>query len=155
MQERPANRYRAAIGGQGTAALLLAFCCAPALADLGPTDSVSAADAPPATVEDLASRAPSVSMTPRVETILREIFDESVPEGQESAIATAISSPNAAPLSELTAPGLRERSRTIDSSEESKIREAEKDVTGISTSVPGLSEDELSRYRRHMFRTDI
>ena len=156
MQEaRPARRYRAAIGGKSSAALLLAFCCAPALADLGQTDSVSAADAPPTIIEDLNSQAPSVSMTPRVETILREIFDESVPEGQEAADATAVSSPNAASLAELTAPGLREKSRNINTSAESTIGDAEKDVTGVRTSVPGLSEDELSRYRRQMFRTDI
>ena len=53
------------------------------------------------------------------------------------------------------APGLREKSRDIDTSAESKIRDAEKDVTGVSTSVPGLSEDELYRYRREMLRTDI
>lgn len=160
MQERPAMRFQAAIGGKSAAALLLALCCAPALADLGQTDSVSAADAPPATIDDLHSRAPSVSIgprveTPRVETILREIFDESVPAGQEDADATAISSPNAAPLAELTAPQLRQKSRDIDNSDKSNIRDAENDVTGVSTSVPGLSEDDLSRYRRQMFRTDI
>ena len=155
MQARSAIGYGVAKSGKGAAALLLALCCAPALADLGQTDAVSAADAPPETIEDLHSRAPSVSMAPQVKTILREIFDESVPEGQEAAAATAISSPNAAPLSELTAPGLREKSRVIDTSAESKIRGAEKDVTGVSTNVPGLSEDELSRYRREMFRTDI
>jgi hypothetical protein len=155
VQERPAIRYPSAIGGKSAAALLLALCCGPAFADLGETDSISAADAPLETTEDLNSRAPSISMAPRVETILREIFDESVPEGQAAAEATAISSPNAAPLAELTAPGLREKSRDIDSSDELKIRAAEKDVTGISTSVPGLSEDDRSRYRREMFRTDI
>lgn len=155
MQERPAKRHQAAISGKSAAALLLALCCAPALADLGQTDSVSAADAPPVTVEDLNSQAPSVSMAPRVKTILRDIFDESVPEGQAAADATAISSPHAASLAELTAPGLREKSRDIDTSDELKIREAEKDVTGVSTSVPGISEDDLSRYRRQMFRTDI
>ena len=155
MQERPANRCLYAIGGKSTAALLLALCCGPALADLGETDSISAADAPLETTEDLNSRAPSISMAPRVGTILREIFDERVPEGHAAAEATAISSPNAAPLAELTAPGLREKSRDIDSSDELKIRDAEKDVTGISTSVPGRSEDDRSRYRREMFRTDI
>ena len=159
MQERPAKRYQAAISGKSSAALLLTLCCAPALADLGQTDSVSAADAPPTTpptiIEDLNSQAPSVSMTPRVETILREIFDESVPEGQAAADATAVSSPNAASLAELTAPGLREKSRDIDTSAESGIGDAENDVTGVSTGVPGLSEDDLSRYRRQMFRTDI
>ena len=154
MQERPARR-QAAIGGKSAAALLLALYCAPALADLGQTDSVSAADAPPVTVEDLNSQAPAVSMAPRVKTILRDIFDESVPEGQADADATAISSPNAASLAELTAPGLRENSRDLDSSDELNIRDAEKDVTGVSTSVPGISEDDLSRYRRQMFRTDI
>ena len=155
MQERQATRYLAAISGHSAAALLLVLCCSPASADLGPTDSVSAADAPPETIEDLHSRAPSVSTAPRVETILGEIFDENVPVGHEAADATAISSPNAASLAELTAPGLREKSRNIENLDNAESHNAESDVGAVSTSVPGLSEDDLSRYRRQMFRTDI
>lgn len=155
MQERQANQYLAAISGQSAAALLMVLCCSPALADLGATDSISAADAPPETIDDLHSRAPSVSTAPRVETILREIFDENVPVDHEAADATAISSPNAASLAELTAPGLREKSRNIDNVDEAESHEAQSDIGAVSTSIPGLSEDDLSRYRRQMFRTDI
>ena len=158
MQERQATtRYLAAISGQSAAALLLVLCCSPAFADLGPTDSISAADAPPETetIDDLHSRAPSVSTAPRVETILREIFGENVPVDHEAADATAISSPNAASLAELTAPGLREKSRNFDNVDKAESHDAESDLGAVSTSVPSLSEDDLSRYRRHMFRTDI
>lgn len=158
MQERPAPIV-AALSGTGAAAVLLAFWCAPVFAagsdvlcEQAATASVSL-DVPveelSIAVVDLERAGPSILMAPRVETILREIFDETVPEDQEAADATPISSPHAASLAELTAPDLREKSRTID---ETEIREDERDV---STRVPGVSEDDLSRYRRHMFRTDI
>lgn len=171
----------AATRGAATAAMLLVFCCAPAFSagpdalcpepttvritlevpidelvisfvDLGAATAAPDEDSLPGTLDDLASRAPSVSTTPRVERILREIFDESVPANHEATAATPSSSPNAAPLAELTAPVLREKSRDID---DSSMRDAESDVTGVTSSVPGLSEDELSRYRREMLRTDI
>ncbi len=103
-------------------------------------------------VVDLQSTAPSVIRAPRVETILREIFNEIAPEDHEDEDAIPSAAPHAAPLAELTAPDLREKSRNIDDAE---IREDTGGVNGVSTRVPGLSEDDLSRYRRHMFRTDI
>ena len=174
MRERPAPTATA-IRGTGTAALLLVFCCAPAysagsdalcaqsvspnisfdipidelsltMVDLG----VSAAEYD--TEPDQVIQPPSVATAPRVERILREIFDESLPANQEAADATPSSSPNAASLAELTAPGLQEMSRAVD---KTKIRDVEKDVTEVTTRVPGVSEDELARYRRQMFRTDI
>ena len=175
MQERPAPTVTtvAALRGTGAAVVLLAFWCAPvfaagsdvfcekaaiasvsldvqiedlaiAVVDHGITDAVSAAGLEPA--------APSVLMAPRVETILREIFDETVPADHEAADATPISSPHAASLAELTAPVLREQGKKIDDAE---IREDKLGVSGVNTRVPGVSEDDLSRYRRQMFRTDI
>ena len=175
MQERPAPTVTtvAALRGTGAAVALLAFWCAPVFAagsdvfcekaatasvsldvqiddlaidivDHGITDAVSAAG--------LESAAPSVLMAPRVETILREIFDETLTADQEAADATPISSPHAASLAELTAPVLREQGKKIDDAE---IREDKLGVSGVNTRVPGVSEDDLSRYRRQMFRTDI
>ena len=155
MQERPAptDQTVAALRGIGAAAMLLAFWCAPAFADLGAADSVNAVrTTADAATTDLEFAAPSVLMVPRVETILREIFDESVPEDHEAAAATPISSPHAAPLAELTAPDLLDKSRSIVDAE---IREDERGVNGVNTRVPGVSEDDLARYRRQMFRTDI
>ena len=180
MQDRQRLRP-AATRGTGTAALLLVFCCAPAFSagsdllcdtpatveitldipidelvvsfvDLGTATAAPGDDALPGTFDDVASRAPSVVTTPRVERILREIFDESVPADHESSTATPSSSPNAAPLAELTAPVLREKSRDIG---ETDLDRSDNDVTGVRSSVPGLSEEELSRYRREMLRTDI
>ena len=154
MQERPAptDRTVAALRGTGVAAMLLAFWCAPAFADLGAADSVNTVRTTSDAATDLEFAAPSVLMVPRVETILREIFDESVPEDHEAAAATPISSPHAAPLAELTAPDLLDKSRSIDDAE---IRDDERGVNGVNTRVPGVSEDDLARYRRQMFRTDI
>ena len=180
MQERQQPTF-AATRGTGTAALLLVFCCAPAFAsgsdtlcaqgtsvsisfdvpvddlavtfvDLGTAIAVPEEEALPGSIDESATLAPSVSTTPRVDRILREIFDESVPDDYEIANATPSSSPNAASLAELTAPVMREQSRDIDAV---RIDEADNNVTGVTTSVPGLSEDEMTRYRRQMLRTDI
>jgi len=132
---RPVLSRRAALGGKSATALLLAMCCAPALASSGIEEKESAV------------------MAPQVETILREIFDEAVPEEQEA---------EAAPLAVLAAPDLREISRDIDAAEvdgtdpdEPEVRKSESDLTRVKTSVSGISEDELSRFRQQMFRTDI
>lgn len=179
MQDRQQPTHAAR--GAGTAALLLVFCCAPAFAagsdslcalgtsveitfdvpvdeltvtfvDLGAAKAVPEEEALPGTIDASVTQTPSVSTTPRVDRILREIFDEAVPDDYVIAEATPSSSPNAASLAELTAPVLREKSRDID---ETRLDDAERDVTGVITRVPGLSEDEMARYRRQMLRTDI
>lgn len=144
--------------------MLLGLCCAPALAssgfstvceklsletvDLGtsttidPASPIDAADAPRAVM----------ALTPKTETILRQIFDETIPEGQEAIESAPVTSPKAAPIAELTAPALQEQRRDIEASE--KV-DTETDVKSIDTRVPGLSDEELRRYRRQMFRTDI
>jgi hypothetical protein len=172
-------------GGKTAASLLLMLWCAPGFAssghdalyeevasghicldapvqklsivvvDHGDASAVPSGDAMLNATDDLNVRTPSVFVAPRVETILREIFDESIPADQEASDATASSPPNAATLEELTAPGLREQSRHLEDIDKSVIRDADGDSTRANTSVPGFSEDDLARYRRQMFRTDI
>ena len=135
------------VGGKGAAALLLALCCTPALASSGVEDlAIDVAD--PGTARSVAA----VQMNPRVASILREIFDETVPEEQDVENATPVNLPSAAPLAELSAPDLREKSRSIDAAD---IRKSDSDMTKVKTNVSGVSEDDLSRFRRQMFRTDI
>lgn len=144
MRVRSVAFRQVAIGGKGAAALLLALCCTPALASSGVEDlAIDVAD--PGSVA-------AVQLTPRIASILREIFDETVPEEQDVENATPVNPPSAAPLAELIAPDLREKSRSIDAAD---IRKSESDLTRVKTNVSGVSEDELSRFRRQMFRTDI
>jgi len=134
---RPVLSRQAALSGKSAAALLLVMCCAPALASSG-----------------IEAKEPAV-MASQVASILREIFDEAVPEEQDA---------EAAPLAVLAAPDLREISRDIDAadiagtdSDDAEIdnRKSGSDLTRVKTSVSGISEDELSRFRHQMFRTDI
>jgi hypothetical protein len=129
---RPVLSRQAALSGKSAAALLLVMCCAPALASSG-----------------IEAKEPAV-MASQVASILREIFDEAVPEEQDA---------EAAPLAVLAAPDLREISRDIDAADldgvDSDNRKSESDLTRVKTSVSGISEDELSRFRHQMFRTDI
>ena len=138
MRVRPVPFRHAVLGGKGAAALLLALCSAPALASTGVDDAaIDVVD--PAT----ASSVTVVEISPRVASILREIFDEN---------ATHASLPSAAPLAKLIAPDLREKSH---SDNETDIRNSESDLTRVNSNLSGVSEDELSRFRRQMFRTDI
>ncbi|MCZ6911696.1 MAG: hypothetical protein ACE1Y4_00730 [Lysobacterales bacterium] len=146
MRVRPEAFPAAAPGGISTAALLLAFCCAPALASTGVEDIAIVVD--PGT----ASSVVAIELNPRVASILREIFEETVPGGQAVEHATPASLPSAAPLARVIAPDLLEQGRDVD---EAGIDESESDLTRIETKVSGASEDELSRFRRQMFRTDI
>ena len=145
MRVRPEAFPDAAPRGISTAALLLAFCCAPALASTGVED-IDVVD--PGTVSSVVA----VELNPRVASILREIFEETVPGGQAVEHATPVSLPSAAPLARVIAPDLREQSRDVD---EVRIDRSESDLTRVKTNVSGASEDELSRFRRQMFRTDI
>ena len=89
MRVRPEKAFPdAARGGISTAALLLAFCCAPALASTGVEDiAIDVVD--PGT----ASSVVAVELNPRVASILREIFEETVPGGQAVEHATPASLP--------------------------------------------------------------
>jgi len=127
--------------------MLLTLCCAPALASTGVEDlSID--------IDESAAHSPAkiIELTPRVASILREIFDERVPDDQAVDDATAGGTLNATPLAELLAPDLREQSRKLD---EADTRNSESDLTRVNTKLSGISEDQLSRFRQQMFRTDI
>ena len=145
MRLGPIRRQRAAFSG--TAAMLLTLCCAPALSSTGVEDL--SIDIDESTVT---SPATTIEMTPRVAFILREIFDERVPDDQAADDPTAGDISNATPLAELPAPDLREQSRELG---DTGIRESESDLTRVNTNLSGISEDQLSRFRDQMYRTDI
>lgn len=91
------------------------------------------------------------SATPRVDRILRQIFDET-PPADESGESVALST--AAPLVELTTPDLVD-----DASDEFRPEspESQGDLPPplVDPRFPGLSDADAERYRRQMFRTDI
>jgi len=139
-------RQRAVVSG--TAAMLLTLCCAPAVASTGVEDLSIDIDESAVT-----SPAIMIELTPRVASILREIFDERVPDQQSADDATiGDTSIAATPLAELPAPNLREQSRKLD---EANVRKPENDLTRINTNLSDFSEDQLARFRQQMFRTDI
>lgn len=92
------------------------------------------------------------STTPRVDHILRQIFDETPPDNAASDDSSARST--AAPLVELRTPDLVE-----DTSDEfrSESMESQGDVPApmVDPRFPGLSDADAERYRRQMYRTDI
>ncbi len=71
----------------------------------------------------------SHALVPRVKAVLRAVFKDSNPPVAEATPAAAdISKPDDADSDKLP---------------------------GMNTRVPGVSDDELARYKRHMYRTDI
>lgn len=161
-QERPGLFTKAA-------SLLLGLSCAPALASSGYTSiceklSIETVDLATSSTIDPGVRIETESLevadsrpvanplTPKAETILRQIFDEAVADDQETIEPTPVTSPNAAPIAELTAPVIREQRRDIESSDTAS---GEADSVPVDARVPGLSDEELLRYRRQMYRTDI
>lgn len=151
------------------AGLLLGLSCAPALASSGyssiceklsiePVDlATSSTIDPSARIEtesfEAAESQPAANpLTPRTETILRQIFDETPADDQETIEPSAVTSPNAAPIAELAAPVIREQTQNIESND---ARTGESESEPADARLPGVNDDDLLRFRRHMYRTDI
>ncbi len=97
----------------------------------------------------------AVSVNPSVETILRQIFDESAPAGQESAEATAAGAANAVSLAELTAPTASDKSVELAGADDTGDVNSEESSSVVNTQLQGVPDDQILRYRRQMYRTDI
>ena len=145
MRLGPSLHQRVAFSG--AAAMLLTLCCAPGLASTSVEDlSID--------IDESAAHSPAkiIQLTPRIASILREIFDKRVADDQAVDDATTGGTLNATPLAEILAPDLREQSRKLD---EADTRKSESDLTRVNTKLSGISEDQLSRFRQQMYRTDI
>lgn len=173
MRRPPAALIRAVLGDTATATLLLIVACGPALAAVDTHCEVHAGVSAPSTtdVDMLAIElvdhgdagtlpvgpldADSDRLTSRPQaaidaTILRQIFDETVPdEVEEPAPAST------APLAEVAAPsGSEERPALIDAEDSDELTD-ENDLPNAIPRVPGVSDDDMRRYRERMYRTDI
>ncbi|MDJ0940635.1 MAG: hypothetical protein QNJ00_12820 [Woeseiaceae bacterium] len=161
-----------AINGRLTATLLLSLCCAPVSAASGVdvlcdrSDPLASLDIQPGQLaidivdHGAAPALPNVlieteseggeppetdarSLAPRADTILRRIFDESYAESELDDLKPAMT-PDAKSIVELTVP-IDEEAADAESVE----------APALDAELPGVPEEELLRYRRQMFRTDI
>ncbi len=156
----------ATLAGVTAASMLLGICCAPALA--APADVLCeetsehtasleveadefSVDVVDHGTDDLVDDSPLGPMIPRADTILRQIFDETLPAGQADSAATAASESAAAPIAELTKPV----ERVAEKADSDKDTEPVEGTREMETHLPGYAEDEVRRYRRQMYRTDI
>lgn len=166
MQYKKAASGSATIVGFSAASLLLGLCCAQAVAAPADilceeSDRQSASLEVPAEelsvsvvdhgTDDLVDDSPLGPMIPRTDTILRQIFDETLPADQPESAATPASAATAAPLAELTQPVQGESVEEREKADTTAVEE----VDSMDTRLPGYAEDEANRYRRQMFRTDI
>ena len=95
-------------------------------------------------VEDGGNANPSVDDRPRVETLLRRIFDEPqlrTPEFAPAEEADERSAPFAVDKSE--------------NGEDKASSAAGNDANDVTPRLPGVSGDELLRFKQQMYRTDI
>ena len=170
--QNPVKAAIQAINGRLAATLLLSLCCAPVSAATGvdvlcdrasnPLESLDiqpgqlaidvvdhgvAPALPKALIEtESEGGEPPESdarFAPRADTILRRIFDESYAESELDDLKPAMT-PDAKSIVELTVPADEEAS------------DAEGiEAPALDAELPGVPEEELLRYRRQMFRTDI
>lgn len=92
------------------------------------------------------------STTPRVDHILRQIFDETPPDDVGSDDSGARST--AAPLVEFRTPDLVDDT-SDDFRPESMESQGDMPAPMVDPRFPGLSDADAERYRRQMYRTDI
>lgn len=113
--------------------------------DHGATESVTPGQLSiDSAIEDGGTTIPSVDDRPRVETLLRRIFDE--PQLRTPEIAPAEE------VDERSAPFAVDKS---DNGEEKTPTGSGDDASDIAPRLPGVSGDELLRFKQQMYRTDI
>ena len=95
------------------------------------------------TLDDSGTETASRPAGPRVDIILRRIFDEARARQPD--------------LSEPEEPGVLSAPLAVDKSENAEEPPAglETDAVDSGAALPGFSADELDRYRQQMYRTDI
>ena len=95
----------------------------------------------------------ALAAPPDIDALLREMFeipDRPLPQVEivESPVAAGL------PLADLAPPVITDQTgQGIDDSGD--VREEDAPPPAVSTRVPGISEEDLRRYRRMMYRTDI
>lgn len=109
------------------------------------TDNAAAADdtSPDDAVADATTRTVTRPTGPRVDIMLRRIFDEA------RARQPSLSEPEE--TSDLSAPLAGDKPENVE--EPAAVLEA--DPVDSSAELPGFSADEVHRYRQQMYRTDI
>lgn len=86
--------------------------------------------------------------------LLRRLFDRT--RGRESAEYSVPVMTLNPPLAELAEPAIRDvDTELMNRSADSNAEAANDSPPAVSTRVPGLTDDDLRRYRRKMYRTDI
>lgn len=170
MQEgRPASGS-ALSGGKAAALLLLAGWCAPGVAAPGLDDTLCPQSAERSILLDIPATELSVETAdhgtagaasgslPRtaassaeVAAILTRIFDESLPAEIEEPAMPARS----APVADLNSTGRGQDNAEPGGSKDGDEGAADDAFPETATRFPGLSDSELRRYRRQMYRTDI
>ncbi len=122
--------------------------------DLGSVNSVTAGSQPlDKPIESREWALPSLTLTPRAESIVQKMFEEpqfSPPSQLDPLPAEA---GNSAPVVEAIT--LQPGGDKIERQDDVDTRIQNEDLNGVSTRLPGVTTDDLMRFKRRMYRTDI
>ncbi len=122
--------------------------------DLGSASSVAVTAQPvEQPIESRVWASPSLTLTPRAESLLQQMFEEpqfSRPAQLDPLPARA---DRPAPIAEATTPLPGGDKIEVQKGVDTRIQS--EDLGEISTRLPGVAVDELVRFKRRMYRTDI
>ncbi len=176
MPRSPETLIKAALGDSLTAVLGLAALTFSHLASAGVTSLCDSRTIDPPDIDihpaeltveliDLGSSAPvdldvtidaqmpTLPAPPDLDAKLQRVFE--VADNFESASVPASSAVRRYPVADLTPPSI-EAEVSMNGSDVAEIdQDNEISPPAVSTRVPGLSDDDLRRYRNKMYRTDI
>ena len=122
--------------------------------DLGSTSSVAAEGQPlDQAVESHEWTPPTLRLTPRAESMVRKMFEEPQFSPPSQLDPLPVRAGKSAPVAEATTPlpggDKIEQQEGVDAHIQSE------DLKGVATRLPGVTTDDLVRFKRRMYRTDI
>ncbi len=123
-------------------------------ADLGSADAVTAGRQPlDQPIESRESALPLLTLTPRAESILQKMFEEPQFSPPSQLDPLPAETGKSAPVAEVIAP--QPGGDKIEQPDDVDARIESEESNGVSTRLPGVTTDDLVRFKRRMYRTDI
>lgn len=122
--------------------------------DLGPTSSVTADGQ--SLDQPVASRSwapPSLTLSPRADSTAKNIFDEPQFSPQSQLDSPPAGEGKSAPVADAITP--LPGGDKIGQQDRADSRMRSEGLNGVSTRSPGVATDDLLRFKRRMYRTDI
>ena len=123
-------------------------------ADLGSADAVTAGGQPlDQPIESRKWALPLLTLTPRAESILQKMFEEPQFSPPSQLDPLPAETGKSGPVAEVITP--QPGGDKIEQPDDVDARNESEELNGVSTRLPGVTTDDLVRFKRRMYRTDI